>query len=537
MDDRHHPDPLLLLATLEEGVTGMMLVDGRERVVFWNKWLERAADRSQAQVLNRPLLDIFPELSGSRVHSAVRDSLDRGLPAFLSHKLTPSPFPLRVPGRVSGQWLRMCQTVLIKPVRPEGMARHCLIQILDITNSVVRDRQLREQARQLEAACRRAEDANRAKSQFLANMSHEVRTPLNGILGMSELLAEATGADEIRHLSQVIRQSGDVLLRVIDDILDFSKIEAGELYLERTPFSPRELLAQVCALFEKSAVSKGVAMTCQVGANLPEAVLGDPVRVAQILNNLLSNAVKFTHQGNVNLRADRIRGGGNAVRLRFQVSDTGTGIPTEHLSQLFEAFTQGDGSTTRKYGGTGLGLAITRSLVTLMQGTLQVHSEPGIGTGFQVDLDFSLPVGAVAASSVETGNRQPDQLQVRVLVVEDDEINRDVLSSMLRRLQPPPRMAVNGRHALEILETETFDLILMDCQMPEMDGFAACRALRERERSVGRHTPVVALTAHAMKGDRERCLEAGMDDYLTKPVRKKVLTEAIARWTGLEPST
>ncbi len=530
MDEPVYPEMSLFLAMLEESASGMVLLDGGERVVFWNRWMEKFSDRKREEVLTRSLTAVFPELTGSRVVTAVKDALEMGLSAFLSHKLTPSPFPLRSPGRGVDHWVRMCQTVLIKPVQAEGGLRHCMIQIQDITHSVVRDRQLREQAKQLESARQRAEAANQAKSAFLANMSHEVRTPLNAILGMSEMLSEADTDAEVRHLTSVIQRSGDELLRVIDDILDFSKIEAGEIYLEKGDFSIEELLDDLAAQFDPLAGKKGLRMSCRKGHTLPAKVVGDRGRMRQVLSYLLANAVKFTRKGGISLSADVVGGERGAVRIRFQVADTGIGISPEQLEAIFESFTQGDGSITRHHGGTGLGLTITRGLVEMMKGRVHVESSLEGGTVFYVDIVFPLAEGVLAAPA--DGGSEGASAGVRVLLVEDDEINQDVLLSMLKVLTPVPRVAANGREALKILELEEFDMVLMDCQMPIMDGFTACRALRKRESGGDRRLPVVALTAHAMKGDRERCLAAGMDDYLTKPIRKKVLLEAISRWTG-----
>jgi TMAO reductase system sensor TorS len=398
-----------------------------------------------------------------------------------------------------------------------------------------------------------AERASSAKSEFLARMSHEIRTPMNGVLGMSELL-QATGlTPRQRHLSETISRSAEALLQIINDILDFSKVEAGKLELERVDFRLREAIEETLEIFAARAHAKGLELVCDIEAGVPNTVHSDPMRLRQVLINFVGNAIKFTDSG---LVVVRVRSVGKDGLLRFEVVDTGIGISVEAQAHIFNAFSQADSFTTRKYGGTGLGLAICRQLATLMGGEIGVHSEVNRGSTFWFEVNLAPVTDAAATparprqpqSAVEgppPGSAAPAAPAAmlpsgahaggpRILLVEDNAVNREVAVGMLESLGCAAISVENGRLAIEAANTAAYDAVLMDCQMPVMDGLTATAQIRRREQQSGAaRVPIIALTANAMEGDRERCLAAGMDDFLSKPFTQQQLATLLRRWLAL----
>ncbi len=389
---------------------------------------------------------------------------------------------------------------------------------------------LDESMKKLNEARKAAEEANKSKSAFLASMSHEIRTPLNGIIGMAHLLETANLNSEEYEYLKSIKYSANSLLEIINDILDFSKIEAQKMELEKTVFNLKDLMSTIMNSFLYMKEEKDISLLLDIDWDVPDTVLGDPVRLRQILINLIGNAFKFTSEGSVKTSLKKMKETKDIVELNFSVSDTGIGIPKNKIGNLFESFKQLDSATTRKYGGTGLGLTIVKNLVHLMGGQIQVESEPDKGSTFS----FTIPLyktSRTAASLLEEDSEiQEKIIDMSILVAEDNKVNQLFLMKLLERKHCTVDLVDNGLKVLEKLKTHSYDLILMDIQMPEMDGYRATLLIRREEENTGKHIPIVALTANATEEDRKKCFECGMDDYLTKPVKSEKLFSCLLKY-------
>ncbi|MEO5357254.1 MAG: response regulator [Nitrospirae bacterium YQR-1] len=659
-----------LLSVLDKGQDGIVILDSEMRIVFWNRWMEKTSRIMKPDVTGKVLTEVFPELLDSRVIQGIESALSRGLPTTLSHRLTNRPFPLFQPASDPCESERMCQVIYISGIRQKDRAFMCVIRIQDISTVVSREVLLRYQTEQLEIAKEAALSANKAKSDFLANMSHEIRTPMNAVIGMTYLLQKTRLDDKQKDYLSKIQSAAVSLLGIINDILDFSKIEAGKLEMEYSAFHLDEVLHNVSNLITLKADEKKLEFCFFVAKNVPLSLVGDSLRLGQILINLANNAVKFTSKGEViiNIEADMLTD--DNVCLHFSVKDTGIGLTRKQIDNLFQPFTQADTSTTRKYGGTGLGLTICKRLVEMMHGKIWVDSIQGSGSTFHftanfarqnserrrfrlpqdkyvglrvlltddnaasreilqqalesfsfkvtpvasgkealdeltrsvdnpydlVFIDWKMPgmdgietieeinrllpqskvpkiimvtaygreevISATKTTHVDSFLIKPVSLSImfdtilsvfgedaarravmphmietevegieklsgaRILLVEDNEINRQVAMELLEMKDFVVDTAVNGQEAVDAVMKDGYDAVLMDIQMAVMDGFEATAIIRQEFKDL----PIIAMTANVLSGDRERCIAAGMNDHLGKPIEPAMLYKILTHW-------
>ncbi len=493
--------------------------DPEFRITRFNHAFEHLTGRTEEEVLGQTLDLLFPpELTASSME-LIRQTQSGERWETVEIKIQHCNGPVRT--------VLWNSATLFKPDGRTAMAT--IAQGQDITGR-------KRTEEELKIAKDAAEAANRAKSDFLASMSHEIRTPMNGVIGMTELLLESGLDDNQRELAETVKSSGDHLLQIINDILDLSKIEAGKLELERIDFDMRGLLEDIVTMLAPRTKFKGIELVCTASPDVPARLCGDPVRLRQVLLNLAGNAVKFTARGSVNIRVSLISQSDSVAMLRFSIKDTGIGIPEHKQPPLFQKFTQAEASTARRYGGTGLGLAISKELVERMGGEIGVISGTGLGAEFWFTAMFGYATDPAQPAIAPAFESRPGC--GRLLVVDDNLTNQLVAVGLLKNMGLEASVAGNGEEALKALAEGAYDLVLMDVDMPVMDGFEATRRIRDPLSAVRNHSiPVIAMTAHAMPGDRKCCIEAGMDDYITKPISPRALSETLMRWVGEKEST
>ncbi|HEX2946061.1 MAG TPA: histidine kinase N-terminal 7TM domain-containing protein [Clostridia bacterium] len=509
--------PVARHTLFDELSDGVLVLDSKSRVADINPAAAELLKASEEKLFGKSLEALFPKL------------------AKMLNKVTSSDMIRTSSLELDGRIIEARMSVITEKEDTCGQ----LVILRDITD-------IRQAQEDLLKAKEEAEAANIAKSQFLANLSHEIRTPMNGIVGFLDLLNSTELSPEQAEYLQYVKSASETLLFLINDILDYSRIEAGKMELEKIPFDLHDLVRDSARLFIPAAAGRGTVLSTEISEGVPVYVKGDPFKLKQVLNNIIGNAVKFTENGSISIRVS-VEAAGNAelggdsgcTLLRFEVTDTGIGMTEEVRNKLFQVFTQADASTTRKYGGTGLGLAISKKIIDLLGGEIGVISEPGRGSTFIVKTEVENAtseeiegLSAAAAEKTVAEAAPASEAKARILLVEDIAANRKLATILLQKMGYEIFTAENGRQAVDLCSKGKYDLLLMDCQMPEMDGYEASTIIRA---SGGRNseTPIVAMTANAFESDREKCLAAGMNDYISKPVSRQKLEECIKRQLAL----
>ncbi|MHC4098621.1 MAG: ATP-binding protein [Planctomycetota bacterium] len=533
---------------LDHMPAGVCVIDKDYIVRFWNNCMEDWTGIHKDCIVGSYLGNNFPYFSEPKCRSRIDSIFNGGPPIVLSTRLHKDIFPSPLP---DGD-LRILNTTVTAVPASDGNGYDVLFVAEDITErkrseeTSIRARKEVEEANcKLEQALdhaniltRKAKVANNAKSEFLANMSHEIRTPMNGIVGMLTLALNKEREEKIREYLTIAKTCADNLLNLINDILDISKVEAGKLAIEIIDCNVDEMLSVINSSMRPSALEKGISFDIILKTEVPEQIKTDPTRLNQCLVNLIGNSVKFTETGGVTVELSLEEMGGKPF-VRFDVVDTGIGIPVDQQKSIFDKFMQADSSTTRKHGGTGLGLAITKQLTELLGGDLTLTSEPGKGSTFSVIIPANIDIASATMISNEKWCRKEQKVEPsdeinktagKILVVEDDFANQQVILGMLEETNLQAEVANNGIEAVNKVTSGSYDLIFMDIQMPNMNGYDATKIIREK----GYTLPIIALTAYAMKGDEEKCLNAGCDAYLPKPVDAEKLFETLGKFLSFE---
>ncbi|WP_378956153.1 ATP-binding protein [Pelosinus sp. sgz500959] len=508
----------LLTDALFNSVPGILyLYDDQGKLVRWNKRHEEMTGYCANQLLGMDFLAWYKgdEETTEYINKMVQKALKEGF--------AEAEADLR---RKDGT--KMVAYLTAVPLEVDGKIYFAGIGI-DIAG--------RKKAEQeMKLALERAESANLAKSQFLANMSHEIRTPMNGIIGMTDLTLMTDLKEDQREYLTIVKSSTISLLRVLNDILDYSKVEAGKIELEKKSFDLQKTMNEVIDLFDIGARKKGLNLALKIEREVPNHIIGDSVRLRQILSNLVGNGIKFTYQGEVLINVEVEEQNDKQVKIKFIVTDTGIGIPEDKLDKLFKRFSQVDGSTTKKFGGTGLGLAISKKIIEIMDGEIGVESKENLGSSFFFTAVFELPEEKVKDLiediTVQGSIRCNNEKTKKILLAEDDVISRDIVTIMLKQRGFEVIAVENGIEAINAFENSKFDIILMDINMPYVDGYSATVSIRSKEKYMNDHTPIIAMTAYALKGDREKCLEVGMDDYITKPININQAMDIIEKYAN-----
>lgn len=528
-----------LLTIVKKSGIGILILDQNFKIILTNQWFQKSSFLADQKIENKLILDVFPELVGTRTLKSIEQCLEFSQYSILTHTLNPFPFPLFDNEQKMKKNERIYQYLHIIPISIDDEPnRFCMIQISDVSQQVTREKLLREQmvfAKEREAE---AKKASQAKTDFLASMSHEIRTPLNAILGMADTLTETNLSNEQLEYLTVLRNSGKALYNIINDILDLSRIESGKLEIEHIEYSIRDLLKETLSLFQMKANAKGIQISYNVSDDIAEHTKGDSTRIQQILINLIGNSMKFTEEGSIIVKALL---NDDKKSLILIVEDTGIGIPNEKLNSIFESFTQVDSSTTRKYGGTGLGLTITKKLILMMNGGISVQSELGKGSKFIIHIPYEGIMNrdpSIHPHWLDLQLPEPDRFpRCKILLAEDSLENVYIIKTFLRKYPIELIIAKNGKEAFQMFQLEKFDIILMDMQMPEMDGLEATKLIRQHEQYQNVDPlftiPIIAISANVQKEDISNSFLAGITSYLPKPVRKLEILKLIYFYLAL----